>query len=67
MLKEDGAEHLLLIGEELVGARARAVLQDAAFDLGGRRGRRGGELGERLATVLDAADDSEREGLLRVE
>ena len=47
--------------------RARAVLQDAAFDLGGGRGRRGGELVERLATVLDAADDSKREGLLRVE
>ena len=39
VLKEGGAEHLLLIGE----------------------------FGERLATVLDAADDSERERLLRVE
>jgi hypothetical protein len=39
VVEEDGAQHPLLIGEHLVGARAGAVLQDAAFDLGGGRGR----------------------------
>jgi hypothetical protein len=62
-----GAEHPLLVGEQLLGAGAGALLKDAAFDFGGRRRRRGGEFVERFAAGADAADHPERERLVCVE